>query len=130
MSKLIAFLICCFTLVYAPQGNAKSPCLGTFSNFTFTKEAGDLVGVEIKVVQSRSGYQGAIQFSEGEPGSLTVVPVKCNGTTLSFDVPAADGNVAAHFEGKLSKAGLDGVFKYDSGASNHATLPRRKGYWD
>jgi hypothetical protein len=130
MLKIAAFLICCATLVYASQSSAKSLCLGTFSNFTFSKESGDLVGVEIKVVQSRSGYQGAIQFSEGEPGSLTVVPVKCDGTTLSFDVPGTDGNVAVHFEGKLSKTELDGIFKYESGASNHAKLPRRKGYWN
>jgi hypothetical protein len=61
---------------------------------------------------------------------LTVVAVKCDGTTLSFDVAAADGNVAVHFEGNISNAGLDGVFKYDSGVSNHAKLPRRKGYWN
>jgi hypothetical protein len=38
---------------------------GTFSSLRYHKEAGDLLGVEIRIVSTRKGYQGALQIAEG-----------------------------------------------------------------
>ena len=52
---------------------------GTFSTFEYNKEGGDVLGVEIRIVRTRTGYQAVVQFAEGEPGDLIVAPVTFEG---------------------------------------------------
>ena len=117
-------------ILFAQQAEAKDLCLGTFSNFRFNNEGGDIQGVEVKVVYTRLGNQAAVQFSEGEPGPLALAPVKCDGTRVSLKIPKADGRAAVTFEGVVSKDRLVGELVYETGGREKLSLPRRKGYWD
>ena len=128
MRKILVTLF--FSIFFAQQVEAKNLCLGTFSSFSFNHEGGDLLGVEIKVVPTKTGMQAAIQFSEGEPGSLVVVPVVCDGIHFSLNIPKDDGGSEAFIKGVVSKARFVGELVYISGGREKLTLPRRKGYWD
>jgi hypothetical protein len=119
-----------FAVFFMQQAGAKDLCLGTFSSFRFNSEGGDVQGVEIKVVYTRTGKQAVIQFSEGEPTSLTVVPVVCDGTHISLKIPKDDGRSAAFLEGAVSKNRLVGELVYETGGREKIFLPRRKSYWD
>ena len=109
---------------------AKDQCLGTFSSYEYNAESGDIQGVEIKVVYTRLGKQAAIQFSEGEPGALIVVPIACDGSNFSFKIPKTYDILSANFEGVISKKNLSGKLIYENGASGQLILPRKKGFWD
>lgn len=118
------------SMLFAQNAAARDLCLGTFTSFRFHNESGDLQGVEIKIVYTRTGNQAVIQFSEGEPAPLIVVPVICDGAHLSLKIPKDDARPAASFEGVVSKDRLVGNLVYETGAQEKLSLPRHKGYWD
>jgi len=117
------------TLVYGQGAPAVAKRTGTFSTFTFNKEGGDLLGVEIRIVRSHDGYQAAVQFAEGEPGSLTVVPVTFDGQKLRFEIPMGKDQRDV-FEGTVGARALVGRFSRGVGAGDELRLPRKKSYWD
>ena len=57
----------CGLLALATSAHAKSEIwlTGTFSSLRFNTEGGDLLGVELTIVPTRKGYQGALQIAEG-----------------------------------------------------------------
>src|SRR5580698_1737 len=64
---------------------------GTYTNMYYNKEGGDVLGEELKiVVKQGGGYQGALQFAEGEPQNLIVVEIKVVGSKINFSVPDSD----------------------------------------
>ncbi len=126
----IRILFILLTLFFVQNVIAKNLCLGTFSSYEYNAEGGDILGVEIKVVHTRLGKQAAIQFSEGEPGELTVVTVTCDGSHFSFKIPKTNDVLSAQFEGTISKKNLSGKLTYENGASGQLILPRKKGFWD
>ena len=128
MSSKILFLI--VALFFVQNVIAKDQCLGTFSSYEYNAESGDIQGVEIKVVYTRLGKQAAIQFSEGEPGALIVIPVTCKGSNFSFKIPKTNEVLSANFNGEISKKNLSGKLIYENGASEQLILPRKKGCWD
>jgi hypothetical protein len=78
----------------ASTGQTKSPSLqkpfratGTYSNMYYNAEGGDVIGDEIKIVYTRKGYQGVVQFAEGEPEELVIVDIEAVGTRVSFSIP-------------------------------------------
>lgn len=105
-------------------------CQGTFTNFHFNTESGDLSGVEIRIVDTLAGKQATIQFSEGEPSTLTVTKVSCDGAHLSFKLPADEGRATATFHGITTSKKLVGEFVFDTGARDKVVLERRTSYWD
>ena len=131
MAVLSVFII---TFTSAHAAMAKDFCLGTFSSLHLHKESGDLSGTEIKIVTTRAGKQAAIQFSDGEPGSLIVTPLACDGAHVSFKLPRGDEHDAAFdgatFKGIVSANRLVGEFVFQGGGREHVTLARRKSYWD
>jgi hypothetical protein len=40
---------------------------GTYSNLYFNREAGDLLGVELRIAATRNGYQGVLQLLKACP---------------------------------------------------------------
>lgn len=127
---IIAVLVFGCSDAWANKAEAKDICLGTFSSLHFNSEGGDVLGIEIKVVYTRVGKQAVIQFSEGEPSPLVVVPVVCEGDHISLKIPKDNGRAAASFEGVVAKDRLVGELVYESGGREKIFLPRRKGYWD
>jgi hypothetical protein len=45
----------------------------------YNADAGDVIGDEIRIVYTRNGYQGVVQFAEGEPEELVIVGVELSG---------------------------------------------------
>ena len=102
---------------------------GTYSNLEYNEEAGDLVGVEVKIVPVSGGrLQPAVLVSEGEPAPMFLVDVRVSGSTVTFTVPG--GEEGRTFQGSISAKGLKGTITYASGVKQVVTLPRRCGYWD
>jgi hypothetical protein len=121
----------CFTLVGARPvfGQKQVKITGTFSNIHFVKEAGDVLGYEIKIVYAGDAYQGALQFAEGAPTELVIVKIHKDGNRISFSIPEDNPN-AGQFQGSVSTESLQGEFLFKSGGVEKVTLRRGKSYWD
>lgn len=55
--KIIAAIVFSF---FSLLTNARTPCVGTFSNLAFNSDAGDVLGTEIRVVMTSSGYKATV----------------------------------------------------------------------
>jgi hypothetical protein len=100
---------------------------GLFSDLRYIEEAGDLIGMEVYLVQGRSGYSAVVQCAGGEPADPVVVEVEVDGTTVSFELPKGQPECGTTFRGIVSSKGLRGRFV---GESKDRWLPRKKGYWE
>jgi hypothetical protein len=105
---------------------------GTFTNLTFDEEAGDLLGLEIKIVPSSSGFQAAVLVSEGAPSRMVIVDVTVSGRSVSFKVPAQStaGGTDWRFDGSIDEETLKGKITHATGAKEDVILARRCGYWE
>lgn len=106
----------------------QSNLTGTYSDFSYHAESGDLRGMEIRIVYTRSGYQATIQFAEGEPSKLVVVDVQFEQNNLSFNI--LESNYEGAFKGRIEQNRLKGSFKFKGGGKWDIDLPRKKSYWD
>jgi hypothetical protein len=112
------------------QQKGSSPWIaGTYSNFEYNKEGGDLNGVEIRLVPTRKGIKAVVQFAEGGAGDVALVDVTVSGAHVRFVLPATF-DTAGDFEGTVTEKALDGIFRYQGGASEYLVLPRGSSYWD
>lgn len=102
---------------------------GTFSNFAFSMEGGDLNGVEIRILMSRNGARAILQFADGGPGEPVVVPISIQGDQVRFAVPKGSGEEGT-FTGRVSTGQLVGDFEYARGGKEHVILRRQASYWD
>jgi hypothetical protein len=87
---------------------------GTYTNMIYHQEAGDLLGEELKIVMTRKGYQGALQFSEGEPDDLIIVNIRIDGKNVNFTIPT-DYAYAGQFAGTIENGILKGKFLFKTG---------------
>jgi hypothetical protein len=102
---------------------------GTFSDLAYHSESGDLVGVEIRIIYSASGYQAMIQIAQGEAGCLVLIPVSYDNSRVKFQIP--DSHVyAGSFEGEIGPSNLKGVLRFKTGAEMKVDLERKRSYWD
>jgi len=102
---------------------------GTYSGMYYNAEGGDVLGTEIRIVNTRKGFQGVIQFSEGAPEELVVVDIQIKDNAVSFVVPEPSP-YAGEFTGTINDGILRGEFRYKSGGSNKVELKKGKSYWD
>jgi hypothetical protein len=86
------------------------------------------LGKEIKIVYTRNGYQGALQFAEGAPQPLMIVDIKVDGTKISFAMP--NGPSGGKFSGTFASGVLKGEFQFSEGGSEQVELHKGKSYWD
>ena len=100
---------------------------GLFSDLRYIEEAGDLIGMEVYLVQGRSGYSAIVQCAGGEPADPVVVEAEVDGATVSFELPKGQPECGTMFRGVVSAKGLRGRFV---GESKDRWLPRKKGYWE
>jgi len=103
---------------------------GTFSSLSYHREAGDLLGYEVRIVFTKNGYEGTIQIAEGGPERLILlrnITVKDN--AVSFVIP--EGSLeGGEFVGVLSATGLTGTITLKNGNKISLDLKRGKSYWD
>lgn len=112
-----------------PEVTKVSKLTGTYSSLTYNKESGDLNGLEVHIVLTRSGHKAIVQIAEGGAGDVVVVKIKVTGNQVAFELPAGF-EPAGYFEGIVSSKHLVGTFTYKSGEKEKLALPRKKSYWD
>jgi hypothetical protein len=125
LGLIILLFIGMCTMVYAAQ---PTKFTGTYSDFEYVSDAGDVIGHELRIVYTSTGYEGAYQVSEGEPSQLMLVKINFTGNKISFSV--SSGVYTGSFSGVVNEEGITGIFKYASGAQEKISLPRRRSYWD
>jgi hypothetical protein len=132
-SKALVIIVC-LMIFASPHGwtaDKKVKYAGTFSNLEYNQEGGDLLGMEIKIVPTKKGYQGALQIAEGGPSELMVVDVSFEKDNVKFEIPKAysvyGGGV---FEGKIDSKGIKGTLRFKETEGEKEILTRGRGYWD
>ena len=102
---------------------------GTYTNMYYNAEGGDVIGDEIRIVYTRNGYQGVVQFAEGEPEGLVIVGVEVVGAKVSFSIPDSSP-YAGKFTGTIENEILRGEFQFKNGGADKVELKKGKSYWD
>lgn len=127
MALLLFAAIC--ALGITSKGVAQEPSsqkvTGIYSDMQYNREGGDVVGQEVFIVFSKSGYFAILQLSEGEPSAPVVVPVKVAGSAVTFTVPT-EMDTRGTFKGNISGGHLVGTF---SGNGQKVDLKRKSSYW-
>ena len=125
----ICIMLFCLTQGFAAEKKLKYT--GTFSNLEYNQEGGDLLGMEIKIVPTKKGYQGALQIAEGGPSELMVVDVFFEKDNVKFEIPKSysvyGGGV---FEGKIGSKEIKGALRFKGTEGDKEILTRGQGYWD
>jgi hypothetical protein len=114
---------------------------GTFANFRYSREAGDLLGAEIKMVpvirpfdptrKYEAAFQGALQIAEGAPSQIMIVDIKIDGDKISFVIPERYPVYGGgKFEGALDAQAIKGRFTIGGVIGDEQRLQRGRGYWD
>jgi hypothetical protein len=124
---VVALLLFGFAPASCAQQTAK--ITGTYTNMHFNREGGDLLGQELKIVRTRKGYQGALQFAEGGAGELIIVEVNLEGDRISFVIPDSYAD-AGQFNGTIQNGVIRGLFKFKGGGEERVELKKGKSYWD
>jgi hypothetical protein len=119
------FLLCNNSSVYA---NDKY-LYGTYTDLYYEKKGGDLLGHELKIVLTRKGLQGALQFADGGPSELVLVDIIIDNGQIFFSIP--DGFAeAGHFKGVIDRSKIKGKFMYKTGAEETVYMKKGLSYWD
>jgi hypothetical protein len=129
---LLASLGCLLILAASAHAKSEISLTGTFSSLRFNTEGRDLRGVELKIVPTRTGYQGALQIAEGGPSEMMVVDVAVRRhNTIRFDIPASYPFYGGGtFEGTLDSTGITGRFTFRAVTGDLERLVRGRSYWD
>jgi hypothetical protein len=124
--RLSAYVL--FTLVIAAlprnagaQGTV--PHTGVFGDLHYVEAAGDVVGIEIIVSRTKTGYRVIYQEGEGEPGPVDTVAATIKGDSLFFTLPPGGfSQTPRSFRGLMTPTRLHGHL---TGDANDLDLPRR-----
>ncbi len=130
LGSLVIFsimIVACLILSSIAQSSKR--ITGTYTSMHFNEEGGDVLGEELKIVVGKQGYQGALQFANGEPEDLLVVDIIVDQKKISFRVPDASEE-AGYFTGTIEDGMIKGVFAYKGGATETVILKKGKSYWD
>jgi hypothetical protein len=104
---------------------------GTYSSLEYNKEGGNLLGMELKIVSTKYGYQGVLQISEGIPSELMLVGIQIEKENISFEIPKAYSIYGGMiFQGKFDENGITGSFISGGKPGNPEKLIRKPSYWD
>jgi hypothetical protein len=106
---------------------------GIYSDLNYNQEGGDLLGIEIFIVNAQEhGFFAFFQSWAGGTTAPVVVPVQVDDDKVIFAVPApslGEGN----YEGRISATGFDGSCRHplaSGGVSEEPIhLKRKKSYW-
>jgi hypothetical protein len=104
---------------------SKTKVAGVYSNLRYSQEGGDLLGMELLVVPSATGYTAFVQIAEGGAPYTAVVPVAVAGSQISFTLPPDGAYGGMRFDGELRGGSL--VISWPAGTNE--TLRRGKSYW-
>jgi hypothetical protein len=143
-SRILVSLLTCFALFASGWFDATAAQIdvrGTFSNLRYSRQGGDLLGAEIKIVpvtrpydparRYETAFQGALQIAEGAPSEIMIVDVRIDGDKISFTIPERySGYGGGKFEGTLDAQAIKGRFTIGGVVGDEQRLRRGRGYWD
>lgn len=98
---------------------------GIYSDLHYSQEGGDLLGMELLVVPTESGYAAFVQIAEGGAPYTAMTPVGIAGTHVSFELPPGGAYGGVRFTGEWNGSSL--VVTWPAG--DVETLRRGKSYW-
>lgn len=98
---------------------------GCYSDMYFHEESGDILGNEIFIINSKTGYYVLYQESSGWPTVLYLLPLKVKNDRIQFAIPS-ECQQMGQFDGKISDVRLDGSFKK---IDYHFVLKKNQSYW-
>jgi hypothetical protein len=114
-----------------PVGNV--PLTGTWSDLFRDDTTGEILGVELRIVETAAGHQGALQVGReqqfGGLSGLAVVEIDAGGETVRFTIPEPHP-FAGSFEGKLNRDAIVGSFVLADGREEFVVLRRGESFWD
>ncbi len=113
----------------APAQGQSVRATGMFSNMTYYKEGGDVVGTEIFIFYAgSSGHYALVQCSPAVPGAPVLAKAVIKGTHVQFTLPPTESSFcpAATFTGVVTRAELRGSF---SPGKETYVLRRKPSYW-
>ncbi len=100
---------------------------GIFSNLTYIEDAGDVVGMEVFVLNSSAGHFAMVQIAAGPIADPVLVVAKLDGNKIEFTLPTTAGfESMGKYTGKITSTGLIGKFEKDTKTQ---FLKRKKSYW-
>jgi hypothetical protein len=133
MRKTIRVILICIVgslLISSAAAAKRKPArlrvTGIYSNMNYVEEAGDVVGMEVFIVDGGDGYYATVQIAEGAPDPPVLVKVEVKGTAIEFTLPGEAGASLGKFTGTITARGLRGKF---ANAVRAEYLSRRKSYW-
>ncbi len=118
---LVAFAIATLPTIAGAQGSVRHT--GIFGDLHYVEAAGDVVGTEIIVSRSSTGYRVIFEEGVGEPGPVDTVVAMIKGDSLFFTLPP--GGIAKEprsFRGRITATRLHGRL---AGHADELDLPRR-----
>ncbi|MGE4505506.1 MAG: hypothetical protein AB7D51_09180 [Desulfovibrionaceae bacterium] len=92
----------------------------------YNEEGGDLLGMEIKIVQGRAGFEAVFQEASGVPGPLVIVYPKIEGDVIEFFY-VGDSGQKHSLRGRYTDYGRE-LIPMDP--AFWGKLKRRPSYWD
>ena len=99
---------------------------GIYTDLSFNKDTGDILGTEIIIGYSNKGYWAMFQYSEGEPSPPVVVALKVTNHKISFNLPQSMSE-RGRFDGEILQSGwLVGEFNINK---QKLSLKRGNSYW-
>ena len=104
----------------------KSQITGMFSSMHYVEEAGDVIGMEIFIIDGGDGYYATVQIAQGAPDPPVLVKIAVKGPVIEFILPNSSTMNLGKFSGKISARGMVGKFQ---NAEKSEFLSRRKSYW-
>lgn len=136
MSKLVSIYLA-FLSVLSPAMNARAgevlPVLvGIYSDMARHQESGDILGIEIIISATKSGYFAVVQTSEGMPCKPVVAAVVIEGGKIRINIPA-DACYDGMLNGLIKPDGL--LLSFANGALSSRgdqafLLPKKNSFWD
>jgi hypothetical protein len=133
-SSALAFLT--IVIILSLLTTAKSQTRGDIVTGVYTDmrrqpETGDIIGVELFIVQTNRGAFIVFQDAEGSPRVPVVVPGKIQNRRIKFHLPERDG-YTGKFVGTISGSTISGHFtdgQQSSFGKSEFMLKRRKSFW-
>ena len=132
MNVFLIFLAAFVTAEYAfsdeKTSGASVTINGVYSDMCFNEEGGDVLGIELHVVYSKSGYYVIYQASEGEPSVPSVIKATIKDRVIEFLIP--EGVIySGKFHGVLKDKGIEGKIEGYSEYADKLFLKRQLSYW-
>jgi len=106
----------------------KNKVTGLFTDMHYISEADDVLGTEIFIIYSNSGYYAVMQCAEGAPSKPVVVSASIKGNEVKLEPhndPSSHCPIAT-FTGQITPSGLRGKFE---GTDYPGLLKRQRSYW-